>query len=222
MLFAPDTLAEITSWIAQNGYWVVFACLALEGVLFTSMLVPGLLVLIAGGFYAGQGHLDPLRLVGAAVAGVWLGDAASYCLGRLLWSRLLAGSRFGKAMARVRPVLETRGAVFLVLYHFEPIARMVGAAAAGSMALPVRRWLPFDYLGGVLWVLFYGTAGFLLARAGLQPGEWERLRPLTAVVTCVLLAWLWVINRAIRRSLALPPGPAAPATGAELEAPVPK
>lgn len=208
MLFSRDTLAELIPWIAQHGYWVVFASLALEGVLFTSMIVPGLLVLIAGGFYAGQGHLSPAALAGAAVAGVWVGDAVSYCVGRWFWSRLLARKRFGAAMLRVRPVLENRGAVFLVLYHFEPIARMIGAAAAGSVGLPVRRWLPFDYLGGALWVLFYGTVGFLLGRAGVQAGEWERLRPLSAVFTLALLIWLWAVNRAIRRSLTPVPAPA--------------
>jgi membrane protein DedA with SNARE-associated domain len=202
MLFARDTLAELIPWIARNGYLVVFVSLALEGVLFTSMIVPGLLVLIAGGYYAGQGHLNPVALAGTAVAGVWLGDAASYCVGRFCWSRLLARKRFGKAMQRVRPVLESRGAVFLVFYHFEPIARMMGATAAGSIGLPVRRWLPFDYLGGVLWVLFYGTVGFLLGRAGMQVSEWEHLRPLSAVFTLALLLWLWLINRAIRHSLA--------------------
>jgi membrane protein DedA with SNARE-associated domain len=205
MLFTRDTLTELIPWIARNGYWVVFVSLALEGVLVTSMIVPGLLVLIAAGFYAGQGHLDPLALAGTAVAGVWVGDAASYCVGRLFWSRLLARKRFGTAMKRVRPVLESRGAMFLVFYHFEPIARMIGATAAGAVGLPVRRWLPFDYLGGALWVLFYGSVGFLLGRAGMQVGEWERLRPLSVVFAMILLIWVWAINRAIRRSLAHSP-----------------
>lgn len=199
MLFLKASFSDVAPWITQYGYWVVFVALALENVLLTSMIVPGLIVLIAGGFAAGVGNLAFAPLVGSAIAGVWIGDTTSYAIGRILWSRLLATSRLGDALVRMRRVLAGRGAPFIVFYHFEPIARMLGATAAGTANIPLRRWLPYDYLGGALWVLFYSTVGFALGRAGRDAQEWERLRPLTLVFTAILLIWLWFLARNMRR-----------------------
>jgi membrane protein DedA with SNARE-associated domain len=216
MLSLGDSLASIEPWLRQYGYWVLVVTLALENVLFTSMVVPGLLVLILAGFWAGLGRFDIRLLLLFGVASAWLGDSLSYSIGRFFWARLLMNTRLGKSVLRLQPLLQQRGAVFLVLYHFEPAARMVGGTLAGAAGLSVRRWLPFDFLGAALWVTFYTMLGFLLGRFGHSISDWETVRPVSAGVLVVLLVWLWLFNRAVKRSLSSRPAGNREGSGREV------
>src|SRR5262249_30415136 len=111
-------------------------------------------------------------------------------------------TRLGASVSRLQPVLQQRGKMFLMLYHFEPAARMVGGTLAGASGLRIRSWFPFDFLGAALWVLFYTLVGFVLGRLGRSIDDWETLRPVGVAVLLVLLIWLWSFNRAVKRSLA--------------------
>jgi membrane protein DedA with SNARE-associated domain len=196
-----DSIGTVAPWLREHGYLAFGGALVLENVLFTSMIVPGLFVLVGAGFLAGVGELDLglLLLIGTGAA--WLGDFISYCVGRFLWRRLLERTRFGASVRRLEPLLQRRGKLFLVLYHFEPAARMVGATLAGASGLNLRRWLPFDFLGAALWVPFYTLFGFALGRLGRSINDWESLRAIGFFAMFALLAWLWSFNRAARRFL---------------------
>lgn len=201
MLFLGDSIAAVAPWLREHGYWAFGIALILENVLFTSMIVPGLFVLIGAGFLAGVGELDLGLLLLIGVGSAWLGDAISYCLGRFLWGRMLMHTRFGASVMRLEPLLQQRGRLFLVLYHFEPAARMVGATLAGASGLGLRRWLPFDFLGAALWVPFYTFVGFALGHFGRSITDWESLRPVGFVALFALLTWFWSFHRAARRLL---------------------
>lgn len=201
MLSLGDSLASVEPWLRQYGYWAFCLALILENVLFTSMVVPGLFVLLVAGFLAGAGQLDLRILLLGGILSAWIGDSISYCVGRFFWSRVLAGTRLGRSVSRLQPVLEQRGKVFLVLYHFEPAARMIGGTLAGASGLTIRRWLPFDFLGAALWVPFYTLVGFALGRLGRSIDDWEMLRPVGVGALVLLLIWLWAFNRAVKRSL---------------------
>jgi len=206
-----DTIAQLTTWFASYGPPLFFVLLALENVVFTSMIVPGLFVVIFGGYYAGVGGIPAQVPLLLCIAGLWTGDLTNYTLGRLFWGRLVRRTRIERLVERVRPALQARSSWFFVIYHFEPMSRMVGALAAGVVRVPVRRWLPFDFLGGAIWVTFYWTIGFLIGRFGGNLGEWATLPPIEAIALVLITAWLLVITLAVRRSLRLP----EPKTGAD-------
>lgn len=207
MLFFQDSLTQLDAWFATQGYWVFFAALALENVVFTSVIVPGLLVLILGGFYAGIERFPFPIFLALCIAGVWSGDTVNYILGRFFWARIIKRTRAERLVSRVHPVLERRASVFFVLYHFEPIARMVGALAAGVTRVSFWRWLPFDFLGGALWVSFYGSIGFALGRLGRDMDEWVQFRPVQLAAAVLLLVWFFLVSRAIRSVLSLQDAP---------------
>jgi membrane protein DedA with SNARE-associated domain len=209
VLFLGDSIAAVAPWLREHGYWAFGVALVLENVLFASMIVPGLFVLIGAGFLAGVGELDLTVLLVIGVSSAWLGDSISYCLGRFFWRRMLMHTRLGASVMRLAPLLQQRGRLFLVLYHFEPAARMVGATLGGASGLSVGRWLPFDFLGAALWVQFYTFLGFALGHFGRSIDDWESLRPIAFFALLVLLLWLWSFNRAARRLLSSARGDAA-------------
>lgn len=101
----------------------------------------------------------------AAVA-AFAGDQAGYVLGKRF------GRRLFKPDARVLKIerLEKAASFFaryggasLVLGRFVPFVRTYVPLAAGIAALPYRRFLPWNALGGVSWAVLMAVLGVLLA-----------------------------------------------------------
>src|SRR5688572_622369 len=146
------------------GYLAVFIGTLSENTLFVGLIVPGSLVIILAGISAHDGTFSaPLALV-IGVAGTIIGDTISYCLGRFGWARF---SFLRKATENVREPILSRGAAFVLTYHFAGYTRVVGPAAAGLLGMPFRKWAPADYGGAVLWVSTYIGIGYGLGILGV-------------------------------------------------------
>jgi membrane protein DedA with SNARE-associated domain len=148
----------------EYGYLAVFVGTLSENTLFVGLIVPGSLVIILAGIAAHDGSFSaPLALV-IGVAGTIIGDTISYCLGRFGWARL---GFLRKMTEQVREPILSRGAAFVLTYHFAGYTRVIGPAAAGLLGMPFRKWAPADYGGAVLWVTCYIAIGYALGIAGV-------------------------------------------------------
>ena len=148
----------------EYGYAAVFIGTLSENTLFVGLVVPGSLVIILAGISAHDGTFSaPLALV-VGVAGTIIGDTISYCLGRFGWARFGFLRRMTEG---VREPILSRGAAFVLTYHFAGYTRVVGPAAAGLLGMPFHKWAPADYGGAVLWVTTYIGIGYGLGIAGV-------------------------------------------------------
>src|SRR5256884_888669 len=77
----------LASLVLAHGYLVVFCAIALD---FAALPIPGELLLLTIGGLAVQGHLDPVRGIAAAAAGVIIADSLGYWIGRLGGDRMFA------------------------------------------------------------------------------------------------------------------------------------
>jgi membrane protein DedA with SNARE-associated domain len=155
---------SVHSLFKDYGYLAVFVGTLSENTLFVGLIVPGSIVIILAGISAHDGDFSaPIALV-VGVAGTIIGDTISYCLGRFGWSRF---SFLRKATDTVREPILSRGAAFVLTYHFAGYTRVVGPAAAGLLRMPYRQWAPADYGGAVLWVSAYIAIGYALGIAGV-------------------------------------------------------
>jgi membrane-associated protein len=167
--------------------------------------VPSTLFVIAGGAFIQQGVLAPVWTIGAGMAGVILGDMLSYGIGRLLRGpiqRRYAQSplwlRGEAAFARQAPL-----AILLTRFLLTPIAVPVNLIAGGS-AYPPARFALYAAGGELIWLLGYGTLGYLFA------SQWAYVSTLVSSaggwlvglgVVAVVVSALW------RRRPAAPQGP---------------
>lgn len=132
---------------------------------------------------------------------VLLRAGATYAIGRGV--RGLADRR-GRltdrpAVRRVERVVETYGPLAVVLCFLTVGVQTAVNAAAGSLRMPLRRYIPALVAGGAVWATIYVTVGAAAIEA-VWAGQWAYL--VVALVALGVLAWLvhrWFERRSVSR-----------------------
>lgn len=211
--------SQLTTWIAHQGVYAVFALMAVDALLPVGgeliMLYAGVL---AAGAIAGQQ---------ATLLGVDLSDGLeSYIVLALAGSfGYLAGSLLGWAIGAVggRPFIERRGrwlhitpqtleraeswferfgrrAVFLG--RITPVVRSFISVPAGVLRFPIAPYTALTLLGSLLWCFSFAGAGWALS------GSWEsfhhsfRYADYAVVAAVLVVAGVALAHRRRRRSVA--------------------
>ncbi len=130
--------------------------------------LPSTLCVVAGGAFIQQGVLDVYTTITLGLAGVLLGDILSYAMGRLL--RRPINRRYGQLAAwlRAEAYFARRGAlaIYLTRCVLTPIAVPINLIA-GSSGYSVGRFVAYDAVGELTWLLGYGILGYLFG------SQWE-------------------------------------------------
>ena len=150
--------------IREHGVLVVTVVLTLES--FGAPL-PGESLLIVASVLAGRGTISFPSLLFFAWLGAVVGDNIGYIIGRVLGRAavLRYGTRIGLNADRLREVEEVFarfGPATVALARFVNILRQLNGVVAGTLNMDWRQFLVFNALGGALWVLVWGFAGFFL------------------------------------------------------------
>lgn len=153
-------LAEYGPWV----YAILFAIVFCETGLVIAPVLPGdSLLFVAGALAAGGGMDIGVLIVLLALAAV-LGDGLNYAIGRYFgpkvfrWeaSRFFNRAAFNKAHA----FYETHGGKTIIIARFVPLIRTFAPFVAGVAAMTYARFLMFNVVGGVLWVVGLSLAGY--------------------------------------------------------------
>ena len=88
-------------------------------------------------------------------------------------------------MRRAHEFYEQYGAKTIVLARFIPIVRTFAPAVAGIAEMPYSRFVAYNIIGGLLWILAMAGGGYSLA--GLIPDIGQRIHLVILVVIFVSL-----------------------------------
>ncbi len=145
-------------------YGLLFLTVFCETGLVVTPFLPGDSLLFAAGTFAASGALRLDWLIVGLFAAAVLGDAVNYGVGYLLGPKLAGGGklRFVKPqhLERTHAFYEKYGAKTLVIARFVPIVRTFAPFVAGVGSMSFRKFLAFNVLGGLLWVLVCTLAGY--------------------------------------------------------------
>lgn len=187
------------------GYWLVGAASMFEAFFLTGVVIPGTLVVDAGGILVQRGLLDFFDLVWFVAIGSVLGSEMSYWTGLLAKDRLPGRKRIenSAAFARATQLFAKRGGAALVIGRFlGPVAGLVPLAAALA-GMERRRFLIWNIIGSVPYALVHVAIGYALGGAlGQIGGSLTRVAVLIGVVL-FLLAVLWGLLYSALRLLPL-------------------
>ncbi|GGT90933.1 DedA family protein [Actinomadura citrea] len=149
-------------------YLIIAALVFAEAALFVGFVFPGETAIVVGGVLASQHVLSlPLLLVIAVVAAV-AGDSVGYEIGRKYGPRLLDVAMMRKHRAKVaaaQDLIRRRGAFAVFIGRFTALLRALMPALAGSSRLPYPKFLLFNVIGGVTWVVTFTLGGFFAGTA---------------------------------------------------------
>ena len=150
------------------GAPVVFVSALIEATVGLGLIYPGVILMFLGGAFADdQG--TPIGLIWVlAILGTMLGDTISYALGRWGGGRL-ERSRFGKQLRIGRMIVGGKALWLIPFYHLNSWTRTLGPFGAGAIGMPLRIWMPLDYLGAIIANSAWVGAGYFLGQAVLTP-----------------------------------------------------
>lgn len=202
----PHTLDQILPSLESLGlwsYWIIGVAALLEAFFVTGFLVPGMLVVAAGGILVQQGAIDYYDLAWFVAIGSFLGGEASYWAG--VMARKGIERRWNPEKSaqymRAKRLFERRGGLALVIGRFfGPLAGFVILAAAIS-GMPRRRFLIWNVVSGIPYALLLPLAGYFLGDVFTRFGPLATRVTLFAGGVALVLAVLWWLVVRIERLL---------------------
>ena len=165
-LFALDqTVAGIA---AQHGHWIyllLFAIIFAETGLVVFPFLPGDSILFIAGTVAATAGLNIHLLVVVLIVAAILGDTVNYSVGHYIGPRVFEkpDSRWFKQehLRRTQAFYDRYGGVTIIIGRFVPIIRTFAPFLAGVAGMSYRRFLSYNVVGAVAWIVSLVYAGFL-------------------------------------------------------------
>ncbi len=158
---------ELIRW---GGYLVMFIIVFSETGLLAGFFLPGdSLLVTAGVLCAVEGVLNIWMLNGVLIAAAILGDTAGYWIGYHLGPKIFNREDsifFHKNhVIRTQKFYEKYGPKTIVIARFVPIVRTFAPTVAGVGKMSYARFLTYNVLGGIGWVLSMTLSGFFLGHS---------------------------------------------------------
>jgi membrane-associated protein len=152
--------------IRDYGTWtylILFVIVFAEtGLVFTPFL-PGDSLIFAAGALAARGALNAglaFVLLGAAAV---IGDTVNYWVGSYLGARIIRSKwRLVRKehLDRTHAFFERYGGKTIIIARFVPIVRTFAPFVAGLSTMTYRKFLTYNVVGGVLWVVVCFGGGY--------------------------------------------------------------
>jgi membrane-associated protein len=174
LAFFVDVLLHLDQHLAilvqQHGPWIyaiLFAIIFSETGFVVTPFLPGDSLLFVAGGLAAVGGMDLAILLATLAAAAALGNMLNYQIGRYLGPKVFQwqNSRFfnRNALLKTRLFYERHGGKTLVISRFLPLLRTFAPFVAGVGAMNYARFLFFNLLGALGWVLSVTLAGYFFA-----------------------------------------------------------
>jgi membrane protein DedA with SNARE-associated domain/membrane-associated phospholipid phosphatase len=162
-------LDDVSNALGQWTYLLVGALAFLETGAFVGLVAPGELAVVIAGAIAGQGETNVLLTIAIVWASAFLGDTASFMLGRKLgrgWV-LRHGDRVRitpERFAQVEGYFDRHGGKTILIGRFIGLVRALAPFIAGSSGMRYGAMAPYSVLGTGLWATCFTLLGYFAAQ----------------------------------------------------------
>lgn len=175
--------------IQTYGIWIyaiLFLIIFVETGLVVMPLLPGdSLLFAAGSFCAGVvknnvsaelelGIVIPLLII-AAISG----DALNYYFGKTIGLKVLTWKIGSRSIVKEKHINQTQqffdkhGAKAIILARFVPIVRTFAPFVAGIGEMKYRKFLQYNVIGGISWIILLTMAGYLFGNLPIVSENFE-------------------------------------------------
>ena len=165
---------HLTALSAQYGMWIyaiLFLIIFCETGLVATPFLPGDSLLFAAGGIAAVGgmniHIMVLILLVAAI----LGDAVNFMIGKYFGAKLFSNPDskiFRRAyLEKTHAFYEKHGGKTIIIARFVPIVRTFAPFVAGMGDMQYGRFIRYNIIGALAWVLLFSYLGYFFANIPL-------------------------------------------------------
>ncbi|OGW80612.1 MAG: hypothetical protein A3C47_06400 [Omnitrophica bacterium RIFCSPHIGHO2_02_FULL_51_18] len=184
-------LDELIAWGGYTALTIIVFC---ETGLLAGFFLPGDSLLVTAGLVASQGKLDFLTLNAFLMTAAIVGDSTGYAIGFFLGPRIFNREDsvfFHKAhVERTHRFFEKYGGKTIILARFVPIVRTFAPTVAGVGRMSYQKFLSFNVIGGILWVLSMLSIGYFLGAS--IPNIEKHLHLVIAIV--IIISFLPLVH----------------------------
>lgn len=193
-------------WLFQQYNTIVYVILFLVIFVETGVVIfpflPGDSLLFTAGLFARLGYMNMSFLVLLLFFAAVLGDNSNYWIGRIIGLKILKLKLNGKNIVKqeyldkTHSFYEKYGTKTIIMARFVPIVRTFAPFVAGIAEMDYKKFLPFDILGGAIWILSLTFAGYFLGEL-----EWIRKNIELVALGIIFLSILPIIIEFIKHKL---------------------
>jgi len=165
-LFALDeTVAQFASQYGAWLYLLLFFVIFAETGLVVFPVLPGDSILFIAGTVVALADLNVHVLVFVLAAAAILGDSVNYAVGHFIGPKVFERpeSRWLRKdhLRLTQAFYERFGGITIVIGRFVPVIRTFAPFLAGVAGMPYSRFLPYNVVGGAMWISSLVYAGYL-------------------------------------------------------------
>src|SRR3954463_5275628 len=201
-------------FVQQYGfltYAILFVIIFCETGLVVTPFLPGDSLIFAAGALSVSlntgGVLNPILLLVVLAVAAIAGDTVNYFIGSYIGPKVFErDSRFLKKeyFDRTNAFYAKYGGKTIVLARFVPIVRTFAPFVAGVGKMDYRRFITFNVIGGILWVVIFVTLGALFGNIPFVKNNFEIVT--LGIVFISVLPMIFEFVRARRAKPAVVPG----------------
>jgi membrane-associated protein len=195
-LVSIDGLTELTRQYGTVMYWILIGIVFAETGLVVTPFLPGDSLLFTAGFVASStGQLNIFALGAALIAAAIVGDTINYHVGKAIGPRVMKSQDskiFNKAyLEKTHAYFEKYGGKTIILARFVPIVRTFAPFVAGAGAMSYPKFITFNVVGAVAWVVAMMGAGVVFGGMAIVQRHFEKVVILIVLVSVLPMVIEW-------------------------------
>ena len=190
---------------AEYGVWIyaiLFLIIFCETGLVVTPFLPGDSLLFAAGGIAALGEMNIHLMVALLLVAAILGDAVNFAIGKYFGARLFANPDskiFRRAyLDKTHAFYEKHGGKTIIIARFVPIVRTFAPFVAGMGNMHYGRFIRYNIIGAILWVVLFSYAGYFFANIPLVKNNLALV--LAAIILISVLPGVIEVVRARREA----------------------
>lgn len=206
---------HLIAMIEDYGLWIyaiLFLIIFVETGLVIMPLLPGdSLLFAAGTFCAGfkneageSAHLNLWIVLGLLIVAAILGDGLNYFFGKKIGLKVLKWKIRGRQLVKQKYIDQTHafyekhGPKTIIIARFVPIVRTFAPFVAGIGEMSYAKFLKFNIIGGVSWVLGLTLMGYFFGNLTIVQENFEIV--IFGIIGLSILPMIIEIIRAQRKA----------------------
>lgn len=181
-------------------YVLLFAIIFCETGLVVMPFLPGDSLLFAAGSFAAlkPESLSVTTLMIVLTIAAILGDTVNYAIGAWIGPRAFSGKYWflkQSHLEKTRAFYEKHGGKAIILARFVPIVRTFAPFVAGIGAMNYGKFVLYNIVGGVIWVVLFTMMGYLFGQHPFVKKNYELVLVAIIVLSVVPLIYEFAMSR---------------------------
>jgi len=175
----------IKEYFAKYGLATIFIGSLIEGFFLLGQYFPGGFIIFLGVISAGKDIARATEVVLVVMLSFFIAYFLNYLMGRYGFYKLFLKFGLRGPLEKAQEKLKKRELSTILLNYWEPNLSSIVATAAGTLKMPIKRFLAYSLVGILIWESFWGILVFSLGNKAL---DLMGIRYVSAIIFIWILA----------------------------------